>query len=224
MSVINTKFKQISLLLIGSIFVIVFIVGMLYPRQIKRIIKKLIAWDAIFYDSSCKNCEELFQDGVAEHENAYRYEGIKPRDDFKDLQKLLDRRILMEIKTSENYEVVQMDASLPGLLPKGYRFINRLAREYRARCIQNKLAYVPFRITSAVRTKESVKALRKRNGNAIENSAHLKGKTIDISYLFKKTDLKQKELFIQSLAKLKDEGLCYVKYETNMKCLHITCR
>ncbi len=64
----------------------------------------------------------------------------------------------------------------------------------------------------------------KHNGNAIENSAHLKGKTIDITYITHKKQVKQKALFIQALAKLKDKGLCYVKFEVQKKCLHITCR
>ena len=117
-----------------------------------------------------------------------------------------------------------MGASLPALLPKGITFINKLSREYRALCDQKNIEYIPFRITSATRTIKSVKALMKDNGNAIENSAHLKGKTIDITYLTSKKHTKQKELFIQTLAKLKDQGLCYVKFEVKMKCLHITWR
>jgi len=216
--------KNITKLIILLIVIILVIVGIKYPKQIKRLIKRLVQREYLNQDSSCSKCGILFQDQIPVHENAYKYEGIKPKNDFDDLQKLIENRTLIEIKTSEYYIVEPMGASLPALLPKGITFINKLSREYRALCDQKNIEYIPFRITSATRTIKSVKALMKDNGNAIENSAHLKGKTIDITYLTSKKHTKQKELFIQTLAKLKDQGLCYVKFEVKMKCLHITCR
>ena len=225
-----TSMKYINLknirLLIGafSIFIML-IIGIKYPKQIKRIIKQIVPWEYFMNrDSSCEQCDTLFQDGVLEHEKAYQGEGIKPKKDFEALQKLIDRKTLREIETSDDYVVESMEASMPYLLPKGIKFLKRLSRDYRALCEQEHLDYVPFRITSAVRTTSSVKALQQNNGNAIENSAHLRGKTIDISYITNKRHLEQKNVFIQALSNLKKEGLCYVKHEVNMKCLHITCR
>lgn len=216
--------KNITKLIIVLIVIILVIIGIKYPKQIKRLIKRLVQREYLNQDSSCSKCGILFQDQIPIHENAYKYEGIKPKNDFDDLQKLIENRTLIEIKTSENYIVEPMGASLPALLPKGITFINKLSREYRSLCDQKNIEYIPFRITSATRTIKSVKELMKDNGNAIANSAHLKGKTIDITYLTSKKHTKQKELFIQTLAKLKDQGLCYVKFEVQMKCLHITCR
>lgn len=220
----HVTLKNITKLIIVLIVIILVIIGIKYPKQIKRLIKRLVQQEYLNQDSSCSKCGILFQDQIPAHENAYKYEGIKPKNDFDDLQKLIENRTLIEIKTSENYIVEPMGASLPALLPKGITFINKLSREYRSLCDQKNIEYIPFRITSATRTIKSVKELMKDNGNAIENSAHLKGKTIDITYLTSKKHTKQKELFIQTLAKLKDQGMCYVKFEVQMKCLHITCR
>ena len=64
------------------------IVGIKYPKQIKRIIKRIVLWEYFTNrDSSCEQCDTLFQDGVLEHEKAYQVEGIKPKKDFEALQK-----------------------------------------------------------------------------------------------------------------------------------------
>lgn len=217
--------KSITKFSVLAIFIILLIVGIKYQKQITRLLTRLIRREVyVNLDSSCARCGIIFQDEIPIHENAYKYEGIKPKNDFDDLQKLIDNHTLVKIKTTENYIVEHMDASLPAMLPKGITFLNKLSRAYRALCVQKSVEYVPFRITSATRSKKSVQGLMKDNGNAIENSAHLKGKTIDITYLTSKKHVKQKGLFIKALSKLKEDGLCYVKYEVQMKCLHITCR
>lgn len=216
------RFKNTTKLILLIFTICLLIVGIKYHKQFKR----LIAYWTIYsnQDSTCKQCGVLFQDGLTAHESAYQYEGIKPRNDFDDLEKLVEKHRLIELQSNENYIIEPMDASRPVLLPKGIAFINRLAQDYRALCDQENIEYIPFRITSATRTVKSVKKLMKHNGNAIENSAHLKGKTIDITYITHKKQAKQKALFIHALAKLKDKGLCYVKFEVQKKCLHITCR
>jgi hypothetical protein len=219
------KPKHIFLLFFGVIIVMMLIAGLIFRKELRRVFKRVINRSHLSYnDASCRGCDMMFQDKIPVHERAYRNEGIIPRKDFDQLRKLIKNGTLIEIKTCERYKVESMDASLPCLLPKGVDFIDKLAMEYKTICDQNNLAYVPFRITSATRSTESVKELMNGNENAIENSVHLKGKTLDISYLFNKTDSSQKELFIKALSNLKNQGLCYVKYEVNMKCLHITCR
>jgi hypothetical protein len=214
--------KNTTKLILLIFTICLLIVGIKYHKQIKRVIAYWVIYRN--QDSTCKQCGVLFQDGLSAHESAYQYEGIKPKNDFDDLEKLVEKHRLIELETNENYIIEPMDASLPVLLPKGIAFINRLAQDYRTLCDRENIEYIPFRITSATRTQKSIKELRKQNGNAIENSTHLKGKTIDITYITHKKHVKQKELFLQALAKLKDQDLCYVKFEVQKKCLHITCR
>ena len=85
----------------------------------------------------------------------------------------------------------------------------------------NHTKYVRFDITSATRSINSVNELSKENPNAIKNSAHLRGKTFDISYGAFSGYKIQLKLFIEALSELKNQKKCFVKYERN-GCLHIT--
>ena len=92
-------------------------------------------------------------------------------------------------------------------------------------------------VTSVLRTKEDVKRLRRRNGNASENSAHFYGTTFDISYKrFSKVEDPDgrpmqdvssdtlKLVLSEVLRDLRKEEACYVKYELKQGCFHITAR
>ena len=82
------------------------------------------------------------------------------------------------------------------------------------------LGYVKFTLSSLTRSKQSVAALMDENDNSIANSAHLRGKTFDISYAAFGRNRKQLKLFTKVLKEMRSEGLCYVKYERN-GCLHM---
>ena len=112
---------------------------------------------------------------------------------------------------------------LPYLLPIGEKFLLALGERYSEKCDAAGIKYVPFVVTSLTRSTKSVKKLRRGNRNAIENSAHLKGKTLDISYRKFENNQKQLNLFVDALYELKQEGWCFVKYERT-GCLHITAR
>lgn len=107
------------------------------------------------------------------------------------------------------------------LMPKAILFLDQLSILYQQKCTDNRIEYIPFEITSATRSNESVKKLTKTNINARDNSAHLRGKTFDISYNAFYKQERQLDLFIASLNALKKENRCFVKYERN-GCLHIT--
>jgi ribonuclease HI len=62
------------------------------------------------------------------------------------------------------------------------------------------------------------------NVNAVTNSAHLKGKTIDISYVRFGNNTAQLDALVKALKKMRKEDKCYVKYERTQGCLHITVR
>ena len=82
--------KNIGKLVCALIVIILVIAGIKYPKQIKRLIKRLVQREYLNQDSSCSKCGILFQDQIPVHENAYKYEGIKPKNDFDDLQKLIE--------------------------------------------------------------------------------------------------------------------------------------
>ena len=86
-------------------------------------------------------------------------------------------------------------------------------------------------VTSVLRTGSSVKKLRKSNGNASANSAHVYGTTFDVAYArFKKDGRKEapkeklKSVLADVLQDLRLQKKCYVRYEFKQGCFHITTR
>lgn len=208
----------------------------LFFSIIALIISVFILWDRMpairyyyyslkytFYknDGTCPGCQVNFTDNVYQHKKAYKSEGIKPQLNSKNLEKLYRKRILKKIESNDLYFVRKLRYSDPYLLPKANEFIVNICRKYNDSCLSNDLDYIPLTITSMTRTRESVRRLTKNNQNAIEESAHLMGKTFDISYKAFGKNVEQFKLFTAILNEDRKEQRCFVKYERN-GCLHIT--
>jgi hypothetical protein len=171
--------------------------------------------------SACERCPSLFNDGIAAHQAAYRNPGISPQQTMADLDALTRKGILKPVEDNDYYFIDGLTHSRPVLLPGAIDFLDELARVYSEKCTNENIEYVPFRITSATRSKASVQELREENKNAIDNSAHLFGRTFDISYSAFSENGPQRRQFIAALSELNKMGKCKVKYERN-GCLHIT--
>ena len=175
-------------------------------------------------DDLCPQCDVLFTDGTDQHNKAYKKEGISPQQTFDDLESLRKKKVLIRVQSNSRYALAPMQHSKPLLLPKASGFLKKLSDRYRNECRKASVSYHPFTITSMTRCVESVKQLSETNSNAIEHSAHLRGKTLDIAYNSFVGRAAQKKAFIEALRQLRAEKKCYVKYEFNQKCLHITVR
>ena len=85
-------------------------------------------------------------------------------------------------------------------------------------------------VTSVLRTMDDVEKLRRRNGNATENSCHLYGTTFDICYNRYHPVAREvrndslKWVLCEVLRDKRQEDRCYVKYEVKQGCFHITVR
>ena len=172
-------------------------------------------------DGTCPNCQIMFTDDVQEHKKAYYNEGIEPQVYNVDLRKLYRNKRLKKLESNDLFYVRNLKYSEPYILPKAYNFIYKICEEYNDSCLNNDIDYIPIVITSVTRTKESVEKLKKINQNAIQESAHLRGKTFDISYKKFGNYNKQLKLFTGILLNNNKNSLCFVKYERN-GCLHIT--
>lgn len=170
---------------------------------------------------SCPDCHILFVDDVATHAQAYGEEGIAPQKDFKGLDRLMESGKLVKISSNKYYVVRNAQFSKPYILPIGECFIRELSKKYAKQCETEKIEYIPFTISSVTRSIESVESLSEDNGNAIKNSAHLKGKTFDVSWRAFSKNKSQTKAFISVLAELNKKYKCFVKFENN-GCLHIT--
>jgi uncharacterized protein YcbK (DUF882 family) len=163
----------------------------------------------------------MFTDGVAEHKKAYQNEGIEAQQTNNDLYGLYKKNKLTKIESNNLFFVRNLTHSKPYILPKASNFIYKICKEYKDDCEKMNLEYIPVLITSVTRTIESVNKLRTTNGNAIKESAHLNGKTFDISYVHFGNNDKQMGILTNILKKYNTEKLCFVKYERN-GCLHVT--
>ena len=144
---------------------------------------------------------------------------------------------LQYIATNDLYAVDSLTHSVPYLIPGaaalldtiGYNFLDSLAAKG---LNPNKIT-----VTSVLRTKDDVKRLRRRNGNASENSAHCYGTTFDVSWKrFQKVEDEDgrplqdvssdtlKLVLSEVLRDLKKAEKCYIKYELRQGCFHITTR
>jgi hypothetical protein len=212
------KFFKIGMV-ISLIMVIVF------PNKVKYNLFRY--YNALEYkingpqSPDCRNCPQLFNDGVNIHRKAYNKEKINEQKNDKGLINLNKKGVLKKIESNNNYTIRKLYHSKPLLLPKAVIFLDSLSNAYRQLCEINSLSYIPFEITSVTRTVESVSKLTKTNNNAIEESAHLHGKTFDVSYRSFYNRNKQKEAFINALSNLQKQNKCFVKFERN-GCFHIT--
>lgn len=111
------------------------------------------------------------------------------------------------------------DVSYPYLTPEAADLLNKIGEMYQSELgnPQSRL-----RVTSCLRTPESVKKLQRRNVNAVENSCHLYGTTFDISY--SRMEPHEKRALAKVLSILRESGYCYVKHERKQPCFHITVR
>lgn len=210
-------------LLLGSVLLITLIfIAYPYRGRIKHKIKALLGYSSGGFggSGSCPNCSTIFTDNVKTHSTAL-YDGIKPQINDTDLDRLSKSGKLIKLETDSLFIVRKTRFSRPYILPKGFSFIQDLSTQYYKKCVSDSIKYVPFTISSLTRSIKSVDKLMDNNSNAIKNSAHLKGKTFDISYRAFNNNPKQTKAFIHVLEKLRIQNRCFVKFEKN-GCLHIT--
>lgn len=176
-----------------------------------------------------------FGDLNEKHLNVAQAIGIRPLASREEAEAMKGE--LQHIVTNDLYVVDSLTHSIPYLIPGaavlldtiGYNFLDSLTAKG---LNPNKVV-----ITSVLRTKDDVKRLRRRNGNASENSAHFYGTTFDVSWKrFQKVEDEDgrplqdvsadtlKLVLSEVLRDLKQKDKCYVKYELKQGCFHITAR
>ena len=134
---------------------------------------------------------------------------------------------LIKISSNSLYYVRNLTHSVPYLVPEAEVLLSDIAREFQAISSPNSR----FEVTSVLRTKGDIKKLQGSNANATTNSCHLYGTTFDISYdrfktdvLHPKSNAELREALSQAVYNLRKQGRCYVKFEKNQKCYHISVR
>ena len=143
---------------------------------------------------------------------------------------------LVYIGSNPYFFVDRLHSSIPYLVPRASNLLQELGRNFYDSLQVKGIPLHKIIVTSALRTKEDVERLQRRNGNATPNSCHLRGTTFDVSYnrykavsppgeerrLVRNDSLKF--VLSEALRDLREQGRCYVKYERKQGCYHITVR
>lgn len=140
---------------------------------------------------------------------------------------------LVMIESWKYYTVDKLTHSVPYLVPSAAQLLEDMGKAFQDSLFNRGYSRNHrFIVTSVLRTEETVKQLRKTNSNATENSCHCYGTTVDIAYF--RYDVpevgkvaeqeKLRQILFQVAYDMRNAGRCYVKYEKNQSCLHITVR
>ena len=174
--------------------------------------------------------DRLFNDMNETQLEAARKNGLKNPITLNEADK---NRQLQKIETNRYYNVQKLTHSVPYLVPKAAKLLEDMGKAFQD-SLFNRGYNRGHRITvtSVLRTEETVRQLRKTNVNSSENSCHCYGTTFDISYFtFTTPDVgkaasvdKMRQILYQVAYDMKKQGRCYVKYEKQQTCLHITVR
>lgn len=130
-----------------------------------------------------------------------------------------------------------MSHSIPYLVPRAHDLLQNIGKSFLDSLYVRGIPLHRIIVSSILRTEKDVEKLRRRNGNASQQSCHRYGTTFDIAYNRYSTvshpdgperravrNDTLKWVLSQVLRDLRADSLCYVKYERKQGCFHITVR
>ena len=140
-------------------------------------------------------------------------------------------RLLLEAYRS--HDIDELTHSVPYLTQPAKDLLDDIGLMFRQKVDEKGLESCKIIVTSLLRTKADVARLQQVNANATSNSTHCYATTFDITYQrFRLTGLiggtTYSEQLVEALAEvlqqLREKGRCYVRFERNQHCFHITSR
>lgn len=162
--------------------------------------------------------------------------GVSPVRDRKEAEHRKDELVYIG---SNPYYVIdeRMNRSIPYLVPRASELLQRISRNFLDSLAIKDIPLHLLIVTSVLRTDEDVQKLRRYNSNASAESCHRYGTTFDIAYnryvtvQHPDSALRRsvrsdslKWVLSEVLRDIREEKLCFVKYEVRQGCFHITVR
>lgn len=157
--------------------------------------------------------------------------GIDPIDDLQSCWYL--KQPVERITTCREYYIDELTHSYPFLVPAAAALLHDIGQRFNDTLAARGGGDYRIKVTSVLRTGESVKRLRRRNINSVDSSTHKFATTFDISYskficdsanTVPRTQEDLKNLLGEILLDLRKQNRCWVKYEKRQACYHITVR
>lgn len=218
------KRKLIRRLCLSAISISIITVG---AAQVYR-----FAFPDLHTESGHENYNAYFNDMQKRQIGAAQKYGISPIKDRAAAKHAIKSGNLVKVTSCRDYQLAPMGHSIPYLTENAADILAEIGRNFRDSLDSNGLCDHKIVVTSILRTDEDVEKLMKRNNVAVKNSAHRYATTFDISYRYfvpvglgLNTDRGElKKVLAEVLRDLRNEKLCYVRYETSQSCFHITSR
>lgn len=139
-------------------------------------------------------------------------------------------RPIVKIESNQYYTLDSLSHSLPYLVPEAGQLLSDIGSNFIDSLARRGADGYRIRVTSLLRTPQTVRRLRRVNRNAVDSSTHQFGTTFDISFTrfhcldttrtINEEDLKN--LLGEVLLDLRNQRRCLVKYERKGGCFHIT--
>lgn len=138
---------------------------------------------------------------------------------------------LVPVKSSRNIYIDELRHSYPYLIPEAKELLEEIGQRFHDTLKSRGDSEYRLKVTSLLRTRQTVNRLRRVNRASTDSSAHLFGTTFDICYTYfpytmgthrSAGDLKN--LLAEILYDLRKENRCYVIFERKQGCFHITVR
>lgn len=198
------------------------------PKDYKEVDPSQVHWFKVRYIGP--SIGRILSDLPDKHMSVCYSKGFRPVTDLRSAYNI-DKPI-SKLSTCDDYALDELTHSLPYLQTDAHEILKTIGKNFSDSVEKRSGHRYKIIVTSVLRTPGSVAKLRRRNGNATENSAHQYGRTVDISYAnFVPEDpnyvLNQaclKNTLAEVLFDLRNKGLCYVKHERHQGCFHITFR
>ena len=161
--------------------------------------------------------------------------GVSPVKNRQDAESR--KRELVYVGANPYYHVDPLYSSIPYLVPRAAVLLQDIGQAFFDSLYVKGVPFHKLIVTSVLRSQEDVAKLRRRNGNATENSCHLYGTTFDICYNRYKTvenpdgparrmvrNDTLKWVLSEVLRDMRERNRCYIKYEVKQGCFHMTVR
>ncbi len=176
------------------------------------------------------NLKPFFNDSNYVHWAEAEAYGLEPLSDTRSHWNL--RRPIVKVTTCKDYFLDTLIFSRPYLVPEAAATLREIGRRFRDTLETRGGGDYRIKVTSVLRTPQTVKRLRRRNRNAIDSSVHQLGTTFDISYssFIANSDANPrsvddlKGILAEVLKAMREEEKIWVKYEVKQPCFHITAR
>lgn len=171
---------------------------------------------------------QVFNDSNYQQLEAAKRLGIEPITDLQSAYFM--KRPLVKVSSNQFYQIDTLRHSLPYLVPEAANLLRDIGANFLDTLKSRGGDSYKIKVTSLLRTPETVGRLRRVNVNATDSSTHQYATTFDISYtnfycLDSNRQINQgdlKNLLAEVLLDLRKQGRCLVKYEYKTGCFHVT--